>query len=210
MGERKTHSSSKANTHRSQMASPASGKSTLTALLHGASNAGDAKLIRCPPATLERLRRLNEAEIITLFTPFVPHPPTTTLAKDMDPFEPLGRALPRQVRHVPYRLDNGMTELHADFLPASGAVVIVICVTANVLHYDAQAFERQLQFARDISKKIITTDTIAGIPVILLLADDNATGQAYATAMQDFPALVTINDYTTAALANAVRVLFGK
>jgi hypothetical protein len=192
------------------MTSPASGKSTPTALLHGASSAGDAKLLRCPSATLERLRHLNEAEVITLFTPFVPHPPTTTLAKDMDPFEPLGRALPRQVRHVPYRLDNGMTELHADFLPASGAVVVVICVTANVLHYNAEAFERQLQFARDISKTITQTDTIAGIPIILLLADDDTTGQAYANAMPDFPALVTINDYTTAALANAVRVLFGK
>jgi hypothetical protein len=192
------------------MISPASNKSALTALLHEASTAGDAKLVRCPQATLERLRRLNEAEIITLFTPFVPHPPTTTLARDMDPFEPLGRALPRQVRHVPYRLDNGMTELHADFLPASGAVVIVMCITDNVLHYNAQAFERQLQFAQDISKKITQTDTIADIPIILLLADNDATGQAYANAMQNFPALVTINDYTTAALANAVRVMFGK
>jgi hypothetical protein len=210
MGERRSQTSSKSKTHPSKMTSPVSGKSTPTALLQGASSAGDAKLLRCQSAALERLRHLNEAEVITLFTPFVPHPPTTTLAKDMDPFEPLGRAFPRQVRHVPYRLDNGMTELHADFLPASGAVVVVICVTANVLHYNAEAFERQLQFARDIFKKITQTDTIAGIPIILLLADDDTTGQAYANAMPDFPALVTINDYTTAALANAVRVLFGK
>jgi hypothetical protein len=209
MGERKAHSSSKSKTHRSKIASPASSKSALTALLQGPSNAGDAKLIRCPPATLERIRRLNEAEVITLFTPFVPHPPTTTLAKDMDPFEPLGRALPRQVRHVPYRLDNGMTELHADFLPASGAVVIVICVTSNVLQYDNQAFELQIKFARDISRKISETDTVSGIPVMLLLADNDVARHAYANAMQDFPALVTINDYTTVALANAVRVLFG-
>ncbi|KAF1844756.1 uncharacterized protein K460DRAFT_405040 [Cucurbitaria berberidis CBS 394.84] len=192
------------------MSSPTSSKSNLTALFRGASVAGDAKLVRCPSETLERLRRLNEAEVITLFTPFVPHPPSTSLAKDMDPFEPLGRALPRQVRHVPYRLDNGMTEIHTDFLPTSGAIVIVICATASVINHNKQAFEQQLRFARDISRRIAEDDLIAGIPVILLLVDNDAVGPAYVNAMQDIPALVTLNDYTTAALANAVGVLFGK
>jgi hypothetical protein len=171
---------------------------------------GNAKLVRCPEEILHRLRWLNEAEVITLFTPFVPHPPSTTLAKDMDPFEPLGRALPRQVRHVPYRLDSGMTEMHSDFLPASGAVVIVICVTDNVISGNARAFEQQIKFARDIWRKISETRAIARIPVILLLVSSDTAGRAYADAMQEFPALVTINDYTTTALANAVRVLFGK
>lgn len=103
-----------------------------------------------------------------------------------------------------------MTELHADFLPTSGAVVIVICATANVINYNKRAFEQQLRFARDVSRKITEDGSIAGIPVILLLVDNDVAGQAYANAMQDFPALVTLNDYTTAALANAVRVLFGK
>ncbi|KAI4944296.1 hypothetical protein J4E91_008853 [Alternaria rosae] len=173
------------------------------------SSSGTAKIVRCPTQTLQRLRRLNEAEVITLFTPFVPHPPSTTLAKDMDPFEPLGRTIPRQVRHVPYRLDAGMTEMHADFLPTSGAVVIVICATANVISNHAQAFERQLKFGRGISKKIAKSDAIPGLPMILVLIDDGATGQAYVNAAYDFPALVTINDYTTAALVNAVHVLFG-
>ncbi|KAF1938472.1 hypothetical protein EJ02DRAFT_446823 [Clathrospora elynae] len=185
------------------MSSQVSGKSNLSA-------AGNAKLVRCPPETLGRLRHLNDAEIITLFTPFVPHPPSTTLAKDMDPFEPLGRAIPRQVRHVPYRLDNGMTEMHVDFLPASGAVVIVICATANVLRYNDQASEQQLKFATDVSRKIGEVDSIADIPVILLLANNGSTEQVYANFMEEFPALVTINDYTTAALANAAHFLFGK
>jgi hypothetical protein len=181
------------------MTSPASGKTSSTET---------TKIVRCPMETLERLRHLNEAEIITLFTPLVPHPPSTTLAKDMDPFEPLGRALPRQVRHVPYRLDTGMTETHADFLPASGAVVIVVCATTNVISHHAQAFERQLKFASDMLKKILQSETIAGIPVILLLCDDGASGQTHINALCDFPAVVTINDYTSAALVEAVRVLF--
>jgi len=204
MGERKRQPFSKTNTHRSKMTS-ASTRSTAT--LNPSS--GTAKIVRCPMQALERLRRLNEAEIITLFTPFVPHPPSTTLAKDMDPFEPLGRALPRQVRHVPYRLDSGMTEMHADFLPTSGAVVIVICATSNLISNHVQAFERQLKFARGVSKKIAKNDTIPGLPMILILIDDGAMGQAYVNAAYDFPALVTVNDYTTAALVNAVHVLFG-
>jgi hypothetical protein len=181
----------------------------LTRMLHGASTAGDAKLVRCPKGTLERLRHLNEAEIITLFTPIVPHPPSTTLAKDMDPFEPLGRLLPRKVRHVPYRLDHGKTEMHTDFLPSSGAVVVVICATANVLGYHTQAFEKQLQFARGIARDIKGQDSIASIPFAVLLISDDAARKDYARAACDLPALVAINDYTAAALNNAVRVLFG-
>jgi succinylarginine dihydrolase len=101
-----------------------------------------------------------------------------------------------------------MTELHADFLPASGAVVIVVCTTANVLGYHAQAFERQLKFAHDVAKKIKENNTIAGIPIILLLVDDDIT--RHVCAIQHFSALITIDDYTTAALTNAVRVLFEK
>jgi hypothetical protein len=101
-----------------------------------------------------------------------------------------------------------MTEMHADFLPASGAVVIVICATSNVIIHHAQAFEQQLNFARGISKKVSQSDIIADIPILLLLVNDDATSEGYINAVFDFPAVVTINDYTTPALANAVRVLF--
>jgi hypothetical protein len=202
MAECKIRTSSKnSKSHRSTRASTTSS--------HKAPSSGNAKLVRCPVGILNRLRRLNEAEVITLFTPWVPHPPTTTLVKNMDPFEPLGRALPRQVRHVPYRLDSGMTEMHSDFLPASGAVVIVICVTNNVISSNSRAFEQQLSFARDVWRRLSEIKAIADIPAILLLVSSDAAGRAYAEAMQEFPALVTIDDYTTSALANAVQVLFG-
>jgi hypothetical protein len=202
MGERKIKTSSRATKSVSSTVA-----STMT--FQKTTSFNTAKLVRCPDGILSRLRRLNEAEVITLFTPFVPHPPTTTLAKNMDPFEPLGRALPRQVRHVPYRLDSGMTELHSDFLPASGAVVIVICVTDNIIHSNARAFEQQLSFARDVWRNLYETKAIAGIPAILLLVSNDANERTYVEAMRDFPALVTLNDYTTSALANAVHVLFG-
>ena len=184
--------------------------SVATPALQGALTAGNASIIRCPADFLTRLRKLNEAEIITLFTPLVPHPPSTALAKNMDPFEPLGRALPRQVRHVPYRLDYGMTETHADFLPSSGAVMIVMCLTENILSRNPHAFEQQLRFARGVLKKVEEHRTMPGVPVVLLLVSSEAVGIMYAKAMQDFPALVMINDYNPTAFASAVRVLFGK
>lgn len=128
----------------------------------------------------------------------------------MDPFEPLGRALPRRVRHVPYHLDDGMTETHADFLPASGAIMVVICVTENIMSRNAQALNQQLRFARGIAREVEESESMMGIPVVLLLISNESGGQTYARAMQDFLALVVVNDYHTAALANAVGVLFGK
>ncbi|KAF1967376.1 hypothetical protein BU23DRAFT_583905 [Bimuria novae-zelandiae CBS 107.79] len=192
------------------MASPAPRTSNLTALLQSAPTAGDPTLVRDSTQALSKLRQLNEAEVITMFTPFVPHPPGTSLAKDMDPFEPLGRALPRQVRHVPYRLDHGMTETHADFLPASGAIVVVICSSQNVLNHDSSAFERQAHFAQDITKRVAENRSLANVPIVLLLVSNGSAKQAHEHGVQDFPTLVTLNDYSTAALTNAVRVLFGK
>lgn len=208
MGEHKTISATKASASRSKMSSHSPSPSGLTTLLQSAPTAGDARIVRCPEETLARLRRLNEAEVVTLFTPHVPHPPSTTLAKDMDPFEPLGRALPRRVRHVPYRLDRGMTEMHTDFLPTCGAVVIVVCVTDNVLSGNAQAFQQQVDFAKGVWRKSWESQSIAGVPIVVLLVSNDAAARVYAEAMQDFPALIAINDYTTAALANVVRVLF--
>ncbi|PSN68150.1 hypothetical protein BS50DRAFT_600080 [Corynespora cassiicola Philippines] len=190
------------------MASQAPGVSNLTTLLQSASTAGSATIVRCPATALDRLRHLNEAEIITLFTPFVPHPPSTVLAKNMDPFEPLGRALPRQVRHVPYRLDNGMTETHADFLPASGAIVTVICAASNIVSYDTRAFDRQTEFARDVMRKASEIKSLAGVPAVVLLVTSESARQAHEDGLREFPALVSINEYTPAALGNAVRIIF--
>lgn len=127
----------------------------------------------------------------------------------MDPFEPLGRALPRQVRHVPFRMDLGMTDLHPYFLPASGVVMLVICATENVLGHNPEAFERQLKFARNITHKVEKDASMASVPVVLLVISDPAKMGVYKQAVRDFPAVMTIDDYTPLTLERAVRVLFG-
>lgn len=192
------------------MPSPTPRTSNLTALLQSAPTAGNATLVRDASHALARLRHLHEAEIITLFTPFVPHPPSSSLAKDMDPFEPLGRALPRQVRHVPYRLDRGMTDTHADFLPTSGAIIVVVCSATNVLSYDPRAFERQTKFAQDVVRNVWEQKNMANVPVVLLLVSNGAARRDHEYSVKEFPTLVTLNEYSTAALSNAVRVMFGK
>jgi len=196
------------STHNYKMGSPLPGASNLTTLLRGAPTAGNATLLRCPSQTLTRLRQLNEAEFVALFTPVVPHPPGSDLASNMDPFEPLGRSFPRKVRHVPYRLDNGMTS-HADYLPSIGAIVVVICSTANVIQHNANAFQQQLTFARDIAVKVIGNKDLTDVPLVLLLITNGAARQTHLNGVQDFPALVTLDDYTTAALSNAVGTIFG-
>ncbi|KAJ4345045.1 hypothetical protein N0V95_005987 [Ascochyta clinopodiicola] len=170
---------------------------------------GEAVLVRCPSSALNRLRTLNEAEVITLFTPVVPHSPSTSLARDMDPFEPLGRALPRQVRHVPFRMNLGMTELHPYFLSASGVVMVVVCATENVLGHNPDAFERQLQFARNITAKVEKDTSMATVPFVLLVICGAMKSATLEQAVRDFPALVTMDDYTTPTLERTARLLFG-
>lgn len=195
-------------THYRNMSSPTPRKSNLTALLHSAPTAGDPTVVRDSSHAVARLRHLNEAEVITMFTPFVPHAPGSSLAKDMDPFEPLGRALPRQVRHVPYRLDRGMTETHADFIPTSGAIVVVICSSQNVLSHDSKAYEQQTRFAQEVTKRVEENRSLAIVPVVVLLVSNGPMKQTHEHGARNFPTLLTLNDYSTAALTNAVRVLF--
>lgn len=196
--------------HTRKMVSPVPKTSNLAALLQTVPAAGNAQIVRDTTYALGRLRLLNEAEVITMFTPLVPHPPGSRLARNMDPFEPLGRALPRQVRHVPYRLDYGMTETHADFLSASGAIVIVICATDNVLEYDAGAFESQLRFAKNIMKKAAEDSSLVNVPIVLLLVSSGSAKQTQEYGVDEFATLVTLTEYTTDALTNAASLLFGK
>lgn len=180
------------------------------ALTHSTPTAGNATVVRCPPQTSSRLKSLNEAEVITLFTPVVPHPPDTNLVKNMDPFEPLGRSLPCKVRHVPYRLELGLTTFHADFLPTSGAVMVVICSTDNVVQTCSDAFQRQLEFAQKIADKIRANPDMYDVPLVLLLVANGANNAAHLACVGQFPVLVTIDDYSPPTLSNAVKDLFSR
>jgi hypothetical protein len=102
-----------------------------------------------------------------------------------------------------------MIEAHADFLPSAGAIIIVICTTENVMNYNPQAFRQQVKFARDIKSKVGENKSLAHVPVVVLLITNGTGRQQHEDELDDFPAVVTCNNYTTSALENAVRVMFG-
>ncbi|KAF2182815.1 hypothetical protein K469DRAFT_585353 [Zopfia rhizophila CBS 207.26] len=189
----------------------APGASNLTALLQGAS-VGNASIVRCPATMLDRFRSLNPAEYIILFTPVVPHPPSTELDLNMDPFEPLGRSLSRRhsrIRHVPYVPSKGMTQTHIDFLRAAGAVVVVVCTTQNIAPQNAHGYDEQTRFARDVSHRIQQDKSLASVPRLLVLITDGPNTQLHYDGVEDFPAVITCSNYTLAALEDVTRVMFG-
>lgn len=102
-----------------------------------------------------------------------------------------------------------MTQTHVDFLSTAGAIVIVICSTDNVINNNTRAFEQQAKFARDIMRNVNENNSLRDVPVVVLLISNGAGRQLHEGGLNDVPALVTCNNYTTSALANAVRVLFG-
>jgi hypothetical protein len=106
-------------------------------------------------------------------------------------------------------MDNGMTETHADFLPTSGAVVIVVCSTENVISYNSRAFEQQMRFARNIAKKVEEGNSPGEAPVVLLLVTDGTASQVHEDELNDFPALITCDSYAPSALQDVVRLIFG-
>lgn len=106
-------------------------------------------------------------------------------------------------------MDKGMTDLHPYFLPASGAVVVVICATENVLSRHPEAFERQVKFARGINQRIEKDPSMDIVLILLLVVCSASKSMTYEHAVRDFPALVTVDEYTPLALECAVRVLFG-
>ena len=102
-----------------------------------------------------------------------------------------------------------MTDLHPHFLSASGVVVVVLCATENVLGHNAEAFERQLKFARSITRKVEKDTSMASVPVVLLVICGEAKMVGYEQAVRDFPAVLTMDDYAPPTLERAVRVIFG-
>ncbi|KAL8693650.1 MAG: hypothetical protein Q9218_001560 [Villophora microphyllina] len=79
------------------------------------------------------LQGLSPTSVLLLLTPSVPrrHPNSPS-----DPFEPLGRALSAsfsRLRHVPYTLSAGLTDVHRPFLQRATAIILVLCNISSAL-----------------------------------------------------------------------------
>lgn len=102
------------------------------------------------------LRDLPRTSILVLLTPTVPR---RNANSPSDPFEPLGRALSRsfpRLRHVPYTLSAGLTDIHVTFLQRATAVVFVLCNTSSAM------IESQDEIVRSLQSTLRTRDGMPG------------------------------------------------
>lgn len=99
---------------------------------------------------------LARSSIVVLLTPTVPR---RNPDSPSDPFEPLGRALSRsfpRIRHVPYTLSAGLTNVYLPFLQRATAVVLVLCNTSSAM------IESQDEFVRALHNNLRARDAMPG------------------------------------------------
>lgn len=102
------------------------------------------------------LQSLARASLLVLLTPTVPRRNPNSPS---DPFEPLGRALSRsfpRLRHVPYTLSAGLTDVHRPFLQRAAAVVFVLCNTSSAM------IESQDEIVRALHNNLRVRDAMPG------------------------------------------------
>lgn len=99
---------------------------------------------------------LARTSIVVVLTPTVPR---RNPDSPSDPFEPLGRALSRsfpRLRHVPYTLSAGLTEVHLPFLQRATAVVCVLSNTSSAMT------ESQDEFVTSLHDNLRIRDAMPG------------------------------------------------
>ncbi|KAI4095397.1 MAG: hypothetical protein LQ344_001695 [Seirophora lacunosa] len=102
------------------------------------------------------LHGLARTSILVVLTPTVPR---RVPDSPSDPFEPLGRALSdhfSRLRHVPYTLSAGLTDVHRAFLQRAAAVVFVLCNTSSAM------IESQDEFVRAVHHSLRARDAMPG------------------------------------------------
>ena len=132
---------------------------------------------------------------LVLFTPAIPS------TSDIDPFEPLGRALSAyhgQVRHVPYLPTRGMTTTHSTFCSVAGSIVIVACQIIEGYGPISSASLRGQQHAvRDIRDVALANQ----IPIVLIEIGAVDCGHLFSTVIQ-------CGGYTAGMLEMVTRLVF--
>ncbi|KAF2744455.1 hypothetical protein M011DRAFT_165431 [Sporormia fimetaria CBS 119925] len=159
---------------------------------------------------LNHFRNLDATETTLLLSPVVPHPPSSELEKNMDPFEPLGRAFHRNVRHVPYRGDVGLRDTHRAHIRSAAAIVVVVCCTKLIVGLNPRAFETQTKFASAVVETVQHLRPRGNVPVIVLLITDDDSRNAQVKALDTVSVLVTCNNYTPSVLRHTAQVLLGE
>jgi hypothetical protein len=144
---------------------------------------------------ISTLRGVPPSATLVLFTPAIPS------RFDIDPFEPLGKALcryHRTVKHIPYRPDVGMTVTHSAFCVDAGSVIIIVCqVTENHGPVSSGSLKGQQNFARDVGDLAKSYDA----PVLLVEIGEG-------DCSKEFDLVVKCNDYSSQTLRRVADLIF--
>ena len=144
--------------------------------------------------------------ILLLLTPSVPPLPGPNYTPNVDPFEPLGRAIARfhnRTRHVPYTLSAGVTSTHAAFLERAAAIVLVLCNTSSAF------VETQVEFVRAVQDCLQARESQPGeqeVRKIALAAGDPRDLRKPLDGWWE----ICCYEYTPGALEAATEVLLGQ
>ena len=141
---------------------------------------------------LSTLRALPSSANLVLFTPAIPS------TCDIDPFEPLGKALSvyhRRVRHVPYLPSRGMTSTHETFCHHAASIIIVVCGAVNNSNVKGQ---------RHFARAVIGL-TLASAATVLLVEIGDGGGE-----FEGFSTVLRCGDYRNATLERVADMIFGR
>jgi len=140
---------------------------------------------------ISTLRTLPSSASIVLFTPAIPS------TCNIDPFEPLGKALSvyhRRVRHVPYLPSRGMTETHETFCHHAAFIIIVVCSAVN---------NSSLKGQRSFVRAVVGLTLASAATVLLVEVGDGG---------EEFEGVSTVlrcGDHRNATLNRVADLIFG-
>lgn len=169
------------------------------------SGSEDCQMVR---SSAQSLANLASSSTLLLFTPAVTPAgkATNKTGENIDPFEPLGRALSRyhrRIRHVPYVPKIGFTETHDAFLSQADAVIVVICEPEQAKH---ECVGNQGDFA-DATHEALDNASFGGqFPLVLIRCGDS-NGTFWPDLMQ-FDNVMKCSTYDPEMAKQIARKLF--
>lgn len=179
---------------------------------------------------LAELRDLPATSVLLLFTPVmvpfgflsynkrVAKPSEVSKARlekiDTDPFEHLGRALSKhhpRIRHVPYVLSVGLTDIHEAFMMQAGGIVVVTCEpetkgNRRVLTTRDSTLDALLAKQADFIESVKTAldDEDCRVPLVNLhIGDDERRPDG-----TDYESIWIADRYSADAVARTVQLLY--
>lgn len=174
------------------------------------------RFFRKNTSDLRSFRSLKRGQSIVLFTPAVKNP----TGENMDPFEPLGRALcdyHSGVKHVPYTR-TGFTLLHKELVHQADAVVFVLAEPkpernppSSGSPEPGESIRKQLKFGNVLLSQLKELET--SVPLVVVVCADMGNVRESSSSSKGphaFGTVVQANDFDDKTLKDVARAIFFK